>query len=296
MIPSFLGSRGNAQTDTRPAISRFKAIWLRDKFALTGLTIVVLSALVSLLAPWLAPYDPYIGENLLRLKPPGTDGHLLGLDGQGRDIFSRLIWGGRLSLIAGIAPLVLSALTSLVIGLGAGYLRGKIGELLMRVVDILFAFPTVLIAMMIVTVYQAGLLSIILTIFIAMIPPMTRVVYSSVTAEIGKEYMEAARILGASRLTIVFRELLPNVVTSLLVYTTSMVGKMIIFSAGLSFMGLGIQAPQADWGKMTSEGVSVLMQGAHHVATLPGLVILIVALGFSWVGDALRNYYDPHYK
>ncbi|WP_080834482.1 ABC transporter permease [Cohnella massiliensis] len=280
----------------RAGAGRFRRVWIRDKFALAGLVIAATAIFASAFAFWFAPYDPYVGDGSLRLSPPGTEGHPLGLDGQGRDILSRLIWGGRMSLTAALLPIAGAFFVSAAIGLFAGYLRGKIGETLMRAIDVLFAFPTILIAMGIATVLEAGLRSVIVTIFVALIPPMSRVVYTAVLAESGKEYIEAARVLGASKAAILFKELLPNVVTPLLVYATSLVGKMIIFSAGLSFMGLGIQAPQSDWGKMTSDGMAVLMQGAPHVATLPGLVILIVSIGFNWVGDGLRNYFDPRYK
>ncbi|MFF2482960.1 ABC transporter permease [Paenibacillus sp. NPDC058071] len=271
-------------------------VWVKDKFSLAGLLIVAGAIIISLFAPWIAPYDPDVGNNSLRLGSPGTEGHILGLDQQGRDILSRLIYGGRISLISALLPIALAFVVSAVFGLVAGFIKGRAGELIMRAMDILFAFPTILIALTVTTLLEAGLKSVMITLTIALIPHMTRIMYASVISETGKEYIEAARVLGASRWEILYSELLPNVITSLTVYATSLVGKMIIFSAGLSFMGLGIQAPQSDWGKMTSDGMAVLLQGSYHAATIPGLVILIVSIGFSWLGDGLRNAFDPHYN
>ncbi|MCR8655962.1 ABC transporter permease [Paenibacillus endoradicis] len=279
----------------RTVSPKWKRVWIDDRTVLAGSIIVVLAIYVSIFATILAPYAPNVGDNSLRLALPGTSGHWLGLDQQGRDIWSRLMYGGRMSLMTAIIPIVIAALLSGTIGLIAGFMKGKIGEIIMRFMDILFAFPTILLALTITTLLEVGIRSVIITLTIALIPNMTRIVYTAVIAESGKEYIEAAKVLGASKFELIFTELLPNVVTSLIVYATSLVGKMIIFSAGLSFMGLGIQAPQSDWGKMTSDGMAVILQGSYHAATIPGLVILIVSIGFNWLGDGLRNHFDPHY-
>ncbi|MEB3101761.1 ABC transporter permease [Ferviditalea candida] len=265
----------------------------KDKLTVAGGLIVVIVGLVSLFAPLIAPYDPTVGEGSMRLMPPGTPGHLLGLDDQGRDILSRLIWGGRISLITALIPVLLTFGFSLVLGLIAGYSE-KLGELIMRTLDVLFAFPMVLFAIAIAAVLGPGMLTIMISIVLVLIPYMTRVVYVATVTEKTKEYVEAARAMGATKPEIIFKEIMPNVISGLIVYSTTLIGVMIVFGAGLSFLGLGIQPPFADWGKMTGDGMKVLTQGAPHVATIPGLVILIVSTAFNWLGDGLRDALDPH--
>lgn len=273
-----------------------RAIWQRlraHKLALASLGVIVLALLLSALAPWLAPYDPNAADPALRLAPPGTPGHVLGLDGQGRDLLSRVLWGGRQSLLSTIAPVAVAVLISLALGLFAGYTRGRAAALVMRVVDILFAFPMVLLAIGLATALGPGFWTIALTIVFTATPYLTRVVYAGVRAERDKEYVEAARVLGAPTHTVLLREILPNVATPAIVYGTTLVGSMIVFLAGLSFLGLGTQPPTADWGRMVSEGAQVLVLDAVHVATVPALAIVTVALAFNWLGNGLRDILDP---
>ena len=271
------------------------AVWQRlrtHKLALASLAVIVLALLLSTLAPWIAPSDPNAADPALRLAPPGTPGHLLGLDGQGRDLLSRLLWGGRESLLSTIAPVAVAVLISLALGLFAGYTRGRAAALVMRVVDILFAFPMVLLAIGLATALGPGFWTIALTIVFTATPYLTRVVYAGVRAERDKEYVEAARVLGAPTRTVLLREILPNVATPAIVYGTTLVGSMIVFLAGLSFLGLGTQPPTADWGRMVSEGAQVLVLDAAHVATVPALAIVAVALAFNWLGNGLRDILD----
>ncbi len=265
-----------------------------NKLALASLVFIVFMLLVSLLAPWISPYDPNAAADpSLRLAPPGTPGHLLGLDGQGRDLLSRLIWGGRQSLLSTIPPVAAAVLLSLALGLYAGYTRGRGSALVMRVIDILFAFPMVLLAIGLATALGPGLWTIGLTIVFSATPYLARVVYAGVRAERDKDYVEAARALGASTRTVLFVEILPNVATAAVVYGTTLVGSMIVFLAGLSFLGLGTQPPTADWGRMVSEGAQVLVLDAAHVATVPAMTIVLVALAFNWLGNGLRDVLDP---
>jgi len=164
----------------------------------------------------------------------------------------------------------------------------------MRILDVLFAFPSVLIAIAISAIIGSGMFTIMISICFVLLPYMTRVVYTSTLTEKTKEYVEAARTLGASEQEIIFKEILPNVVSDLIVYATTLVGAQIVFGAGLSFLGLGIQPPDADWGRMASDGMKVLTQGAPHVATIPGLMILLIATAFNWLGDGLRDALDPY--
>lgn len=278
----------------RHAILQSFQVFLKNKTALVGLSIITIIILVAILAPIISPYNPNVGNGAMRLAPVGTSGHILGLDSQGRDILSRLIWGSRLSIYPAVIPIIFMAVISLLLGLIAGYYGGVLGESIMRLLDVLFAFPVVLIAVAIAAIAGAGIFTIMFSISVSLLPYMTRVVYTSTLTEKAKEYVVASRTLGESELSIIFREITPNVLSDLIVYSASLVGGQICFAAGLSFLGLGIQPPASDWGLMTADGMNVLTQGAPHVATIPGLTILIVATAFNWLGDGLRDILDPH--
>lgn len=275
--------------------SRARLYWRRlrsNRVAFASLGFIVLALLVSALAPWIAPYDPNAADPTLRLLPPGTPGHLLGLDTQGRDILSRVLWGGRASLLASIVPVLGAVSIGTALGLVAGYSQSRWSALIMRAIDILFAFPMVLLAIGLATALGPGLWTVGLTIVFSATPYLTRVVYAGVRAERDKEYVEAARALGAPWWVIMKTEILPNVATSVVVYGTTLVGGMIVFLSGLSFLGLGPQPPTADWGRMVSEGAKELVLGAPHVATIPALAIVSVALAFNWLGNGLRDVLD----
>jgi len=273
---------------------RFLRRLVKHKLALAGLLILLTAMGLSLLAPLIAPYDPLQAFDGLRLAPPGTPGHLLGLDNQGRDMLSRIIWGGRSILIASILPVIFAALLSLALGLLAGFRAGAFSELIMRTMDILFAFPMVLLAIGLSAVLGSGYSTVIITLICSVVPYLTRVVYRDTRTEIAKDYVEALRAQGASNGDILFREILPNVATPLLVYTTSLLGGMVVFLAGLSFLGLGIQPPQADWGRMVGEGAQMMILGAPHIATAPAVAIVLLSLSFNWLGDGLRDLLDPN--
>lgn len=265
----------------------------RDKMAVVSAAVLFAVITVAVLAPVISPYDPTGGDSSRRLEGIGAEGHLLGLDGQGRDILSRLIWGARYTLAVAIIPVLAVLPLALLIGLFAGYAKGRAGEVLMRLLDVLFAFPLVLLAIALSAVLGAGLGNVMLAIGISLIPYMARVAYTSTVQESSREYVEAARAGGARTPEILFKELLPNVVSPLLVYATTLCGLMIVLAAGLSFLGVGIIPPTPDWGIMTADGASVLLEGRAHVATIPGLAILIVALAFNLLGDGVRDALDP---
>jgi peptide/nickel transport system permease protein len=266
----------------------------RDKLAVVALVVLALVILVAILAPWISPDDPLRGDPTIRLLPPGTPGHLLGLDGQGRDILSRLIWGGRYSLTVAIVPVLVAGVLALIIGMLSGYRSGRWGEITMRVLDVVFAFPIVLFAIAIAAVLGPGLVNSMTAIGITMVPYMARVVYTATVQESAKDYVEAARAAGATHLEILRKQLLPNVLSPLVVYGTTLAGLVIVLAAGLSFLGVGVTPPAPDWGVMTSDGRQVLLEGYPHVATIPGLVILVVALAFNLLGDGVRDALDPH--
>jgi peptide/nickel transport system permease protein len=261
--------------------------------AVASLAVLVLVTLAAVFAPLLTPYSPTAGDPVDRLAGIGTDGHFLGLDGQGRDIWTRLLYGGRNSLAVAVVPVLLVFPLALMIGLFAGYRRSRAGEVLMRVLDVLFAFPLVLLAIALSAVLGAGLGNVMLAIGVTLIPYMARVAYTATVQEASKDYIEAARAYGANPLLLMFRELMPNVVVQLVVYATTLCGLMIVVASGLSFLGVGVIPPTPDWGIMTADGKNVLLEGIYHVATIPGLLILVVSLAFNLIGDGIRDALDP---
>jgi peptide/nickel transport system permease protein len=283
---------------TKQAESSLRLFWMalkRDWLAVASAIFLILVALAAIFAPWIAPYSPYEADTSLRLKGIGTQGHILGLDGQGRDILSRLIYGGRVSLPIALVPVTIATTISLVLGLIAGFYRKGVGEVIMRVLDVFYAFPTVMLAIAIAGILGPGMMNVMMSIIIVLIPFMTRVVYTTTITVSEEEFVESARTWGQSDLKIIFREILPNVMPPIIVYGTTTMGLQVVFAAGLSFLGLGVQPPIADWGIMTANGRSVLSI-APHVSTVPGVVLLLVALAFNLLGDGLRDALDPRLR
>lgn len=276
--------------------SRPARAWRRyasDPMAVVGLVIVLLVVFAAVFAPWVAPYDPNYQWEGSRRALPGVEGHLLGTDEVGRDILSRLIYGGRLSLFVSITPTLIAAAIALVLGLVAGYAGGKVDQIIMRVLDVVFAFPVVLLAILIAGVLGPGPRNQIVAIVFILVPYMARVVRTQVVTLRDQDFVEAARATGAGPGEIVVHELLPNVIGPLVVYATILVGFMILVAAGLSFFGLGASPPTADWGAMVNTGKGTITT-TPHVVLMPSIMIVLVALAFNFVGDGLRNVLDPH--
>ena len=265
---------------------------LRDGGALFGIVLVAVFAVLALLAPMLAPYDPDAVDAANRLAPVGASGHLLGTDDLGRDLLSRLLWGGRVSLVVGLLPVLIASLVGVTLGALAGYIRGGADGFIMRCMDVLLAFPAYLLAIAIVAALGAGLSNAILAIAIVSIASFARLVRGSVLSVREREFIHAARLAGARDVRIVGQHVLPNVLTPVIVFATLEAGRTIIFAAGLSFLGLGAQPPTAEWGSMLAQGRG-LLNVAPHVATLPGVAILLVSLGLNLFGDGLRDALDP---
>jgi peptide/nickel transport system permease protein len=265
---------------------------LRDGGALFGIVLVAVFAVLALLAPMLAPYDPDAVDAANRLAPVGASGHLLGTDDLGRDLLSRLLWGGRVSLVVGLLPVLIASLVGVTLGALAGYIRGRADGFIMRCMDVLLAFPAYLLAIAIVAALGAGLSNAILAIAIVSIASFARLVRGSVLSVREREFIHAARLAGARDVRIVGQHVLPNVLTPVIVFATLEAGRTIIFAAGLSFLGLGAQPPTAEWGSMLAQGRG-LLNVAPHVATLPGVAILLVSLGLNLFGDGLRDALDP---
>lgn len=270
--------------------------FMKDRLATISLAIVVLVSVVSILAPWIAPYDPYsAGDHVHRLRPMFTAGHILGTDGQGRDILSRLIWGGRVSLPVGILPPLITMVLALVLGISAGFFGEKTANIIMRPMDVIFAFPMVLLAVAVSAVLGPGMINVMLSMTLVMMPYFSRVVYIETLAVRNKDFIDAARVAGSSTPKILFQEVLPNVFAPVLVYATTAIGAMIVFASGLSFLGLGVQPPISDWGVMSSDGLTVLAR-QPHVATIPGVMIVVTALAFNLIGDGVRDALDPRQR
>jgi peptide/nickel transport system permease protein len=263
----------------------------RDPVTLICAAIILLIVLSALFAPWIVPGDPYKASMLKRLKPIGTEGFLLGTDELGRDMFTRLIWGGRMSLVMGIIPVINALLIGGLLGIVAGYARGTLNTVIMRTVDVFYAFPSVLLAIAISGALGAGLSNSLVSLTIVFIPPITRVT-ESVTAQIRAcEFVEAARATGAHSLTIIRVHVLPNVLGPVLVYATGLISVSIILASGLSFLGLGVVPPEPEWGLM----LSTLRQSiylAPVVAALPGVMIFMTSICFNLMSDGLRAAMD----
>ena len=268
---------------------------MRRRSILAGVAIVGAVTLVAILAPVLSPYDPNAVHPLDRLKEIGSPGYLLGADQQGRDMLSRLLYGSRSSLAIAVLPLAIAALIGLGLGAVAGYM-GRLAETaIMRSMDVVFGLPPILLAIAVAATLGPGLTNLILSLTIVLIPPMTRVTYQVVMTIKQQPFVEAARASGAGTAQIIFHHILPNSLAPTIAYATSLAGAMVVFGAGISFIGLGIQPPESDWGRMINDGREVL-DLKPHVSTLPGLAIFVLAAGFNFLGDGLRDLLDPRMR
>ena len=276
-----------------PARGRWRAAaFARDRAALLAAAILLCLAALALLAPLVAPYDPADADNALRFAPPLTPGHPLGTDQQGRDMLSRLVWGGRVSLLVGVLPTLLASVFGMSLGIVAGWSRGLVDMLVMRVLDVVFAFPLVLLAIVIAGVLRPGMGTEVLAITVVLVPYLARVARTATIGVVKMPFIEAACAAGGSSPVILARYVLPNVVSPIVVYATTLMGLMIVVGSGLSFLGLGVQPPVADWGGMVADG-RVVLRRAAHVTVEPGLLILAVSLAFNFMGDGLRDALDP---
>ena len=263
----------------------------RDPVTLICAGVLVLLVASALLAPWLGLDDPYKTSMIRRLYPLGSPGHLLGTDELGRDMFSRLIYGGRLSLFMGVTPVVCALLIGGLLGITAGFLGGRVNMLIMRIMDVFYAFPSVLLAISLSGAMGAGAENTLLSLTLVFIPPVCRVSESVTTQVRGFDFVDAARASGASMLAIVRVHVLGNVLGPILVYATSLISVAIILAAGLSFLGLGVKPPEPEWGLM----LNTLRQAIYVnpvLAALPGVMIFITSICFNLMSDGLRAAMD----
>ena len=263
----------------------------RDKVTLFFGFLLLAIVLMALFAPWIAPADPYKTNIARRLKEIGYPGHPLGTDQTGRDMLSRLIYGGRLSLFMGVMPVANALVIGGMLGVLAGYLGGAVNMAIMRTMDIFYAFPSVLLAIAISGALGAGIGNAILSLSVVFIPPIARVAETITTQVRSLDYVEAARASGASSFRIIRVHVLANVLGAIFVYATSLISVSIILASGLSFLGLGTKPPEPEWGLMLNE----LRQAIYvnpYVAALPGAMIFMTSLSFNLLSDGLRSAMD----
>ena len=264
---------------------------LRNRSATLGLALIALIAVVALIGPALAPYNPLIPSPLDRLKGPSS-AHFFGTDSLGRDILSRVIFGSRISLAIGLISVTISLVPGTLLGLLAGYFGGKLDSLIMRLMDVLLAFPAILLAIFITAILGPSLPNTMIAVGIVYIPHYARIVRSSVLSLREQLFIQAIGHLGGSHGRIIRGHILPNSLPPIIVYATLGMGTAVLQAAALGFLGLGAQPPQPEWGAMLSEGRQYI-QLAPHVAAFPGAAILFLVLGFNLFGDGLRDALDP---
>jgi peptide/nickel transport system permease protein len=266
----------------------------RDRAALAGGAVIIALILCAVFAPWIAPYD-YVGQNMAnRYAPPGG-ANLLGTDSLGRDVLSRLFFGARISLAVGVIAVGIAVSFGVMVGAVAGYLGGKIDLLLMWVMDLILAFPALLLAIAIASALGPSVTNAMIAIGIVNIPAFARLVRSSVLTIRGQEFVEAARSIGAGTTRIIALHVVPNVMAVVIVRATVALGFAILTEAGLSFIGLGAQPPDPSWGGMLNDGREAIRRAAH-LTTIPGLCIMVTVLAFNLLGDGLRDALDPRMK
>jgi ABC-type dipeptide/oligopeptide/nickel transport system permease subunit len=285
--------------DRHPFFDQISQLW-RNKTAILGLIIITVFILSAIFAPYLSPHDP-VGTSLYdQLKPPvwhptGTWENILGTDDLGRDILSRLIYGARVSLLVSVVSVGLAFIIGTLLGCFSGYYKGIMDSTIMRIMDIILAFPGILLAIVIVAYLGPGLRNAMIAIGVISIPRFARIVRASVLEENEKDYVLAARAVGARNSRIIFNTVLPNCLAPIIVQASLGFGSAILDAAGLSFLGLGAQPPIPEWGAMIAMGRSMILR-AWWVMTFPGIAILLGVLGFNLLGDGLRDALDPRLR
>lgn len=267
---------------------------VRRKLGVAGLIIISFIIILSLIAPIMAPYDPLDQRLDERLQPPSSK-HLMGTDKLGRDIFSRILYGGRISLFIAVSSVVLATLIGMLIGLISGYLGGRIDDLLMRITDMFMAFPSLILALAIAAMLKPGMFNVITAISLSSWPQYARMA-RAITIQVKNEpYIEAAVSIGASNTRILIGHIIPMVIPQVMIQGMINLGGAILTAAGLGFLGFGVPPPTPEWGLMVSEGRD-LIQSHWWISTFPGLMIFLSVVGFNLLGDQLRDIFDVRYR
>lgn len=261
---------------------------VRDPVAMLCLGVLLALILAAVFAPWLGLADPYKASMIARLKPIGTAGHLLGTDEQGRDMLARLVYGGRLTLMIGLLPVVFAFFIGTALGIVAGFAGGLTNTLIMRTVDVFFAFPSVLLAIAISGSLGAGIVNSLVSLTIVFIPQITRVAEAVTSGVRALDYIEAARASGASALTVIRVHVIGNVLSPIFVYATSLTSVCMILAAGLSFLGIGVKPPEPEWGLMLNT-LRAAIYVNPWVSALPGVMIFITSLCLNLLSDGVRS-------
>jgi peptide/nickel transport system permease protein len=284
------------QSRLQARLGRAYMTWQRfsaNRLAVAGLCIILLLILIAIFADVFAPHSPVIGDlGGARLLPPGSPGYLLGTDDQGRDILSRLLHGSRLTLLVIVLVAIIAAPIGLLVGAVSGYAGGWVDAVLMRITDIFLAFPKLVLALAFVAAMGPGIQNAIIAIAITSWPPYARIARAETLSVRNSDYIAAVRLMGASPFRIVLRHVMPMCMSSLIVRVTLDMAGIILTAAGLGFLGLGAQPPLPEWGAMIASGRRFILD-QWWVATMPGIAILIVSLGFNLLGDGLRDALDP---
>ena len=265
--------------------------WIRRYgLAAFGASIILIWILIALFAPLISRYSPNIVDVSIRLQPPSMQ-HWLGTDALGRDVYSRLVYGSQISLFTGFVVVIVAAVVGTLLGGIAAYARGKLEEVIMRITDLVFCFPPIILALAIAAALGIGATNTIIAMLVVWWPKFARLARSLIIVQRSQEYVEAAMVLGLSPARILIRHIIPNSVGPLIVLVTLDIGNAIITFAGLSFLGLGVIPPTPEWGSMVGEGRELIEQ--WWVAAFPGLAILTIVVGFNFLGDGIRDWLDP---
>jgi peptide/nickel transport system permease protein len=284
-------------TQTPPRINelrRFIRVFFSRPAAVFGAIVVAVFVIAAIIPGLIAPYDPYEQDLNNALLQPG-DNHLLGTDSLGRDMLSRIIFGARTAAMVGVVALSIAAISGIALGLIAGYFGGVIYTIIMRFIDALMAFPTILLAMIIASLLGGGIINVMIAVGIGMMPGYARVMCGQVLSVKENDYVLAGRSIGESSLRIILRHVFPNCFPVMIVIMTMQIGITILAEAGLSFLGIGIEPPTAAWGGMVNEGYPYLLS-LPLLSFIPGLAIMVVVFAFNMVGDSLRDASDPRLR
>jgi peptide/nickel transport system permease protein len=280
-----------------PRMERWSAFYKqmkKNKMAMIGGYIILFYILVAIFGPLIAPYDPLEIDLMNKLQPPSIE-HLMGTDDKGRDVLSRIIYGSQLSLTVGVVSVAIGAFVGIILGLVSGYYGKMIDTVIMRFIDVLLAFPGILLALAIISALGPDLINVMIAVGIFSIPTFARIVRGSTLSTKKMEYIDAIRALGATDFKIIFVHILPNILSPIIVQGTLRLATAILTAAGLSFLGMGAQPPSPEWGAMLSSGRNFLWN-APHMATFPGLAIALIVMGLNLFGDGLRDALDPRMK
>lgn len=283
----------NAAASQEPRHASAWQIFTRNKLAIVGLCFILFWVIVALVAPFVAPFDP-TGINFAdKLVAPGVNGHILGTDQYGRDVLSRIMYGARISIWCGVISVGISLVIGTILGGIAGYYGGLVSIVIMRVMDAMCAFPSLVLAIVIASVMGRGTVSAMIAVGIVSIPDYARLMFAETSSIRGRPYIEAGVAIGLKNNQLIARHVLPNCMSQLLVKATLGLGFAILTVSSLSFLGMGVQPPTPEWGNMISEGRGYIISGEWWMTTFPGLAIMTSILGFNLVGDGVRDILDP---